>query len=484
MHSGIVFVGFAAFAAASPAPQSLDLAALAATTVSAVGPPLASNTQTNVYDAAAAESSAGQLVSSVAQASGSAAPTAPAMVRRTWGDYVDQRGSNHQGGYQSDNEDDQGAREVSKSDGEGDDGREMEGGIQKGEGANYGNGWGGSSYTGWGSQPTSSASAKASSAASSASTYNPVTPTSSIYMTSTATTSSSSACPTTPEAGTFCGFINPEDACAPQPDGYGPKVVPDTVAAFEAYPPFHEQALAAVAPSGYAQTFKDLGASTSANSYLGLHTLRSYDTLGCSQWCDNTTSCTGFNLYIERDPALNPSDNCTTVSSITNYKCTLWGSGVEAASATNTGGFRGTFQVVVVGSDGYEKTNNTTPATPSGWTKPQNCHGHAHRHPSTCVGTKFFPGPYNPGVCASYAKAQNKKNEDSDKWASWSKYFYNPLKCNFFNAYMLKQDGRALGTYCSLHAKQHEPAEASYNPGWTGGHYYGVESSWSFCSAD
>ena len=37
--------------------------------------------------------------------------------------------------------------------------------------------------------------------------------------TGTATTSSTSSCPTTPEAGTYCGFINPEDACAKQPDG-------------------------------------------------------------------------------------------------------------------------------------------------------------------------------------------------------------------------------------------------------------------------
>ena len=35
----------------------------------------------------------------------------------------------------------------------------------------------------------------------------------------TSTTSSTSACPTTPEDGTYCGFINPEDPCAKQPDG-------------------------------------------------------------------------------------------------------------------------------------------------------------------------------------------------------------------------------------------------------------------------
>lgn len=37
--------------------------------------------------------------------------------------------------------------------------------------------------------------------------------------TGTATTSSDSSCPTQPEAGTYCGFINPEDSCAKQPDG-------------------------------------------------------------------------------------------------------------------------------------------------------------------------------------------------------------------------------------------------------------------------
>lgn len=33
------------------------------------------------------------------------------------------------------------------------------------------------------------------------------------------TASAAGSCPTTPEAGTFCGFINPEDPCAKQPDG-------------------------------------------------------------------------------------------------------------------------------------------------------------------------------------------------------------------------------------------------------------------------
>ena len=180
-----------------------------------------------------------------------------------------------------------------------------------------------------------------------------------------------------------------------QNPGYGPVPTPDTVAAFQSYPEWAKDALSAKTPSGYAQTFKNLNASVSANSYLGLITLHSYDTIGCSQWCDNTTLCTGFNIYVERDPALNPSDNCPLPASISNYKCTLWGSGVEASAATNFGDYRGQFQVVIAGSDGYEKTNTTVPASPPGCSKPTKCPGGAVNNPSSCIGTQFFPGPFN-----------------------------------------------------------------------------------------
>ncbi|KAK1573194.1 uncharacterized protein LY79DRAFT_526277 [Colletotrichum navitas] len=287
------------------------------------------------------------------------------------------------------------------------------------------------------------------------------------------------------EVGTYCGFINPEDPCAPQPSGDGPQVQPDTVAAFEAYPAFHQDALGAVAPSGYASTFKDLNASVNANTYLGLHTLQSYDVAQCASFCDSTNLCTGINIYIERDPSINPDQcSCTNPSSITNYKCTLWGSGVDQAAATNFGQSRDGFQVVIAGSNGYEKTNNTTPTTPSGWTKPQNCGGNIHSHPSTCLGQKFFPGPYDVNVCAAYAAAQNAKNSKSLGLASFASWFgYSPLKCNFFNAFMVKENGIPQGTYCNLFTQQYAPSGATYQPGNSGGINWGVESSWSFCSS-
>lgn len=270
-----------------------------------------------------------------------------------------------------------------------------------------------------------------------------------------------------------------------RPDGYGPHVVPDTVEAFEAYPEFKTQALAATAP-GYVSTFTNYNASVSANTYLGLTTLQTYDAPGCAKLCDNKDLCTGFNIFVERDPALNPSENCTQPASITNYKCTLWGSGVNLESATNYGQYRGQFQVVIAGSDGFEKTNTTTPPTQPGWQPPKQCGSNgskAHNHPSTCIGQGFFPGPYDPTICAAYANAQNAINKNSPFWVKWFQLFtgtYNPYKCNFFNSYMLKKNGHHMGTYCSLFAQQYDGGYATYQPGYQGADYWSIESSFSF----
>jgi len=256
------------------------------------------------------------------------------------------------------------------------------------------------------------------------------------------------------------------------------------VDAFEANPVLHQLATSAVSATGYTQTFKDLNASVNANSYMGLYTLTSYDVQGCAAHCDDTTLCTGFNVYIERDPAWNPDQcSCTNPSSIANFKCTIWGSGVQAAAATNYGQSRDDFEVVIVGSNGYEKTNTTTPATPSGWTNPQNCSA-VHDHPRTCIGETLFKGVFDVSLCATYATAQNAKNVKSGILSKFlSLLGYNPGKCNFFNAFMLTENGKASGTYCKLFAEQYKPSVATSIPGWSGGSYWGVESSWSFCSS-
>lgn len=154
--------------------------------------------------------------------------------------------------------------------------------------------------------------------------------------------------------------------------------------------------------------------------------------------------------------------------------------------ATNTGQTRGDFIVVITGSNGYQKTNSTTPPTQPGWTAPQQCGqngGLAHNHPSTCIGQHFFPGSYDPSLCSAYALAQNAKNQASSFWSKWIAIFtgsYSPYKCNFFNSYMLKKNGKPQGTYCSLYSQQWSVGSATYAPGWQGKDFWSVESSFSW----
>ncbi|KAI5262334.1 hypothetical protein E4T47_09293 [Aureobasidium subglaciale] len=401
------------------------------------------------------------------------------------------------------------------------------------------------------SAAVSSSSSAASSTSSGSATINTVS----------GTTSSTTACPTTPEDGTYCGFINPEDPCAPQPDGYGPKVTPDTDEAFVSYAPFHSMASAAptVVPSNngagnaYQQTFKDLSGSSSANSYLGLYTLTSYSPADCAAHCDTTALCTAFNIYIERDPSQNPTKNdstaptvwgywCPQPSSITNFKCTLWGSNLDASTATNQGGYRGDFHVVIAGSNGYDATNTTLPppvvdtvdnststavvssilstatavssssssisssassvsvsasssaikssstsssavatptaTTPKGptWTSPKTCGGKAINAPNYWMGSKFFPGPFNPQVCADYASYQHVLNKKSAIAAG--KSYFTP--CNSFNAYYLHKNGIPHGTYCALYDASISTSYATYTGGWSGNNKYDCRQSYQY----
>ncbi len=112
-------------------------------------------------------------------------------------------------------------------------------------------------------------------------------------------------------------------------------------------------ATGASTPDGYSSAFNSLSASLSASNYMGLYTLTSYDTLGSASKCDQVDGCQAFNMYIERDPSVNPNAaNCPNPSSIINYKCTLWGAPVAAQEATSTGQYRDSFQVVITGSNG------------------------------------------------------------------------------------------------------------------------------------
>jgi hypothetical protein len=290
------------------------------------------------------------------------------------------------------------------------------------------------------------------------------------------------ACPTAIEVGTFCGFINPLDPCAPQPGAYGPPTTPDTVDAFKSNPVYHKMANDAKTPSGYVQTFKDLNASVNANSYLAYKLLESYDVAGCSAYCDSTENCLGFNVFIERDPAWNPDQcSCTDPASIAQYKCSIFGSNVEKEAATNFGQHRDDFEVVIVGSNGYEKGQDAPPAPIPGYNNPQNCGTKLHDQPGYCLGEHSFPGPFDASLCAAYAAKQNSVNVKAGFFSSWMSLFgFSNGKCLQFQAAELEVDGAAWGTHCRLFTKKFEKTQAKLDISYGGSSKWSCGRSWTF----
>ncbi|KAL8793126.1 MAG: hypothetical protein Q9195_004238 [Heterodermia aff. obscurata] len=157
--------------------------------------------------------------------------------------------------------------------------------------------------------------------------------------------------------------LKERDACSPQPSGSGPVPSPDTADAF------------------LADT--DLSAS----------------------------GCSAFNIYIERDPSVDPASACPNPPSTTNYKCTLWGAPVAAQEATNSGGYRNDFHIVITGSNAYNK--DAPPAAISGFFGPQELGGSIDA-PSGYLGYQFFPFSqsqgYDPATCASACTQQTTYN--------------------------------------------------------------------------
>ncbi|KAK8254123.1 hypothetical protein IWZ00DRAFT_543158 [Phyllosticta capitalensis] len=248
--------------------------------------------------------------------------------------------------------------------------------------------------------------------------------------------------------------------CSIRPTGAGTVPTPDTDTAFLSDLEFQNDAINAPAKvkgaSGtYTQTFKNMTGSTQLNTYMTYKTLDSYDVNGCAAFCDSTKLCQSFNIYVERDPLYEQNDpSCSNASTI-YFKCALYGSWIDVSSATNMGQYQGSFHVVIAGSDGYSMPNATTSNPPTcnqpgsnTWGSGKPCNGGGIiKKPGNCIGSKFFPGPFDPMVCSSYASAQVALNRKTGNWWNLNSW----LPCSSFNAYTVKKNGIAIGMQCVLY---------------------------------
>lgn len=153
-------------------------------------------------------------------------------------------------------------------------------------------------------------------------------------------------------------------ACDPQPTGFAAYALSsDTAADFRANGSWASIASAQPVPTGYARTQLNANGANSAYGYLGYYTLpNGYDSNACAKICTNTLGCMSFNIYIERDPSVDPGTGCTNPSSVVNAKCALWGSPLSSDSATNTGQMRSGFEVAIAGSNAYQNNSLIVPA--------------------------------------------------------------------------------------------------------------------------
>lgn len=142
-------------------------------------------------------------------------------------------------------------------------------------------------------------------------------------------------------------------ACDARPLGQGaPNTSPDTPEAFVSNVQYRNLAVDSFAPQGYVRNFVNLNAATQQDGYLGYYTLNGYDSIGCRQKCDATATCTAFNVYIERDPTVEPGAGCSNPASTATVKCSLYGLPINNGTAINDGQWQADFHVVIAGSNG------------------------------------------------------------------------------------------------------------------------------------
>ncbi|KAL2289932.1 hypothetical protein FJTKL_01211 [Diaporthe vaccinii] len=162
--------------------------------------------------------------------------------------------------------------------------------------------------------------------------------------------------------------------CVPQPEGFGPRPAEDTPSAFRRSKYFHDALRYALSPRGYKLASQDLdGAMENDLSFLGTHLLKHYDTDECARFCNDMPKCASFNLYFERDPVYEPNmtAGCPNPPSTTNINCVLWHSHLYADEFINFGVTRENFQVIITGSNIYNKIHGPLDLSELGFSGPR-----------------------------------------------------------------------------------------------------------------
>lgn len=216
-------------------------------------------------------------------------------------------------------------------------------------------------------------------------------------------------------------------------------------------------------PSGYSLIYGNLNASNQAPfGYLTYSQMAIYDPAACAKRCNAVAGCSSFDIYFERDPAIDPTPDCPNPASAyfplgllgaMDVKCALYSSILSQDYATNFGQYRQQFQVAIAGSNAYVLSSllpgggyTAAPGTVGGQVQngaainaPLDANGN-----NTYAGNQWWnDGQLNVARCAQACSAHTAYTQQ-----------HGGLPCNFINTYLQTQPGQTLEQQqCSFYSQ-------------------------------
>jgi hypothetical protein len=198
------------------------------------------------------------------------------------------------------------------------------------------------------------------------------------------------------------------------------------------------------APTGYFQSFKNLQGASSAMNYLGfvnVNTTKGYDVDFCAARCSANAGCLAFNIYFVRSPTQTPGTNCPDPPAFANIRCSLWGTALDAKTATNRGGGNHRFVSAVAGSNVYNSFKLGGPLNGYNMLSLNNSVMQAPlydcTHTWTYLGYKLLQtGSVDPRLCAAACDAQTAYNKAHPAHGKGNTTAA-PVTCNAFGSYIL-----------------------------------------------